>query len=67
MARPVRFNIHPKEANIYDNVAITEAPDTCILFAAVAEPITFPSLLIIPLAYEMILAIVDPLEERKIF
>src|SRR6476620_8224820 len=27
MARPVRFNIHPKEANIYDNVAITEAPE----------------------------------------
>ena len=27
MARPVRFNIHPKEVNIRDNVAIAEAPE----------------------------------------
>ena len=27
MPRPVRFNIHPKEPDIYDNVAIAEAPD----------------------------------------
>src|SRR5437763_16491852 len=26
MARPVRFNIHPKEVNIHDNVAIADAP-----------------------------------------
>ena len=26
MSRPVRFNIHAKEANINDNVAITEMP-----------------------------------------
>src|SRR3954451_23340452 len=27
MARPVRFNIHPKEVNIHDNVAIADAPE----------------------------------------
>ncbi len=27
MSRPVRFNIHAKEANINDNVAITEMPE----------------------------------------
>src|SRR3982750_3449840 len=27
MERPVRFNIHPKEADIHDNIAITEMPD----------------------------------------
>ena len=27
MARPVRFNIHPKEAKIEDNVAIAEMPE----------------------------------------
>lgn len=26
MARPVRFNIHPKEANIEDNIALSELP-----------------------------------------
>src|SRR3954471_21798483 len=27
MARPVRFNIHPKEADIHDNIAISEMPE----------------------------------------
>src|SRR3569833_2775462 len=27
MARPVRFNIHPKQPNIHDNVAIAEMPE----------------------------------------
>src|SRR6476659_3237279 len=27
MARPVRFNIHPKEADIHDNIAIAEMPE----------------------------------------
>src|ERR1043166_3608789 len=27
MARPVRFNIHPKEADLHNNIAITEAPE----------------------------------------
>ena len=27
MSRPVRFNIHPKQPDIYDNIAITEAPE----------------------------------------
>ncbi len=27
MARPVRFNIHPKQADIHDNIAITEMPE----------------------------------------
>ena len=27
MARPVRFNIHPKEADIHDNIAISDMPD----------------------------------------
>jgi len=26
MSRPVRFNIHPKEADIHDNIAITDMP-----------------------------------------
>ncbi len=27
MARPVRFNIHPKQPNIHDNVAIADTPE----------------------------------------
>ncbi len=27
MARPVRFNIHPKEADIYNNIALSEMPE----------------------------------------
>src|SRR6476646_7274965 len=27
MARPVRFNIHPKQADIHDNIAIAEMPE----------------------------------------
>lgn len=27
MSRPVRFNIHPKQADIHDNIALTEMPD----------------------------------------
>jgi len=27
MARPVRFNIHPKETNIHDNIAIADMPE----------------------------------------
>jgi NADH-quinone oxidoreductase subunit B len=27
MARPVRFNIHPKEADIHDNIAISDMPE----------------------------------------
>ena len=27
MSRPVRFNIHPKQPDIYDNIAISEAPE----------------------------------------
>lgn len=27
MARPVRFNINPKQADIHDNIAITEMPE----------------------------------------
>src|SRR5476651_653348 len=27
MARPVRFNIHPKQSNIHDNVAIADMPE----------------------------------------
>ena len=27
MARPVRFNIHPKQTNIYDNIALADMPE----------------------------------------
>jgi NADH-quinone oxidoreductase subunit B len=27
MARPVRFNIHPKKTEIYDNIALAEMPE----------------------------------------
>jgi NADH-quinone oxidoreductase subunit B len=27
MARPVRFNIHPKQTNIHDNIALADMPE----------------------------------------